>query len=429
MKTVIMAGGRGSRLEQLQIQNKLPKPLMPVDGKSVLARIIEELHRNDFNDIILTVSYRKEAIMEEIGDGSRFGVRIRYFEEEIPLGNAGALFRLKDILTEDFLLLNADMVFYADLNRFREFHDDRQGDASLFVHPNSHPYDSGLICADKNNCVRKWLTKEDERPKYYSNCVNAGIHILSPNLLDRPINFEQKVDLDRDILRPLAGTGRMYCYNSFEYVKDMGTPERYNEVNEEVREGRAERKCRRHKQKAIFLDRDGTVNRYVGFLTDIEQFELEDRAAEAIRLLNQSDYLVIIVTNQPVVARGEVTLDELNRIHQKMETLLGNKGAYLDGIFFCPHHPNSGFFGEVKELKIRCSCRKPEPGMLFRAAEDYGIDLTDSWMIGDGEIDIEAGKAAGCRTVLLDHGTQGLDAGQDITAANLYNAVEEILNN
>ena len=210
-----------------------------------------------------------------------------------------------------------------------------------------------------------------------------------------------KVDLDRQILKPLCGTGKMFCYDSPEYVKDMGTPERFNGVCADFAHGTVSAKNLKNKQKAIFLDRDGTINKYVGFLRDINDFELLPGVTEAIRKINASGYLAIVVTNQPVIARGEVTFDQLQEIHNKMETLLGQEGAYIDGIYFCPHHPDKGFEGEVPELKIDCDCRKPKPGMLLKAAEDFNIDLSQSWMVGDGRNDIEAGQNAGCHTALI----------------------------
>ena len=259
--------------------------------------------------------------------------------------NAGALFKIKDKLTEDFLLLNADAMFDVDFNRFVEYHKRHGGLVTLFTHPNSHPYDSGLIIADKNGAVEKWLAKEDERPKYYRNRVNAGLHVINPEILAlSKIDAEAvgkiggdgkpvKVDLDRQLLKPLAGTGKMFCYDSPEYVKDMGTPDRYYSVCADYREGRVTGKNLKNKQKAIFLDRDGTINKYVGFLRNIDDFELIDGVAEAIRKINESGYLAIVVTNQPVIARGEVSFDELDEIHNKMETLLGKEGAYLDAIY------------------------------------------------------------------------------------------------
>lgn len=435
MKVVIMAGGKGTRISS--VASDIPKPMIKVEGIPVLEREIECLKNQGFDDIILTVSHLGNIIMDYFGDGSGnspvtgepFGVHIDYYFEEEPLGNAGALFKIKDKLTSDFLLLNADAMFDVDFNRFVAFHRKHGGLVTLFTHPNSHPYDSGLIIANKNGSVENWLTKEDERPTYYKNRVNAGLHVINPEVLELVgINADSvgkvgvdgkpvKVDLDRQLLKPLAGTGKMFCYDSPEYVKDMGTPERYYSVCKDCKEGRISAKNLKNKQKAIFLDRDGTINKYVGFLRNIDDFELIDGVAEAIRKINESGYLAVVVTNQPVVARGEVSFEELEEIHNKMETLLGKEGAYLDAIYYCPHHPHKGYEGERPELKIDCDCRKPKPGMLLNAATDFNIDLSRSWMVGDGENDIKAGINAGCKTVLLSNGDESY--GQTVRVTSL----------
>lgn len=443
MKVVIMAGGKGTRISS--VASDIPKPMIKIEGIPVLEREIECLRKQGFTDILITVSHLGNIIMEYFRDGSGnspvtgqpFGVHIEYYFENEPLGNAGALFKIKDKLTSDFLLLNADAMFDVDFNRFVEFHQQHGGLVTLFTHPNSHPYDSGLIVADIHGAVEKWLAKEDERPAYYRNRVNAGLHVISPKVLEfsgvdadavggigkdgKPV----KVDLDRQLLKPLAGTGKMFCYDSPEYVKDMGTPDRYYSVCADYKAGRVTGKNLRNKQKAIFLDRDGTINKYVGFLRSINDFELIDGVAEAIRKINESGYLAVVVTNQPVIARGEVSFEELEEIHNKMETLLGKEGAYLDAIYYCPHHPHRGYDGEVLELKIDCECRKPKPGMLLKAAEDFNIELAQSWMVGDGKNDIEAGKAAGCKTVLLNIKYE--DYGQEICVSNLKQFADKFL--
>lgn len=412
MKVVIMAGGKGTRISS--VASDIPKPMILIEGKPVLEHEIECLRKQGFTDIILTVSHLGNIIMDYFQDGSKFGVHIDYYFEKEPLGNAGALFQIKDKLSDDFLLLNADAMFDVDFNRFVAFHKSHKGWVSLFTHPNNHPYDSGLIISNSKHQVEKWLAKEDERPDYYKNCVNAGLHVINKEILNQIIETK-KVDLDRQLLKPLAGTGQMYCYDSPEYVRDMGTPERYYAVCEDFKEGRVQSKNLSNKQKAIFLDRDGTINKYVGFLRDIDQFELLPNVSKAIKKINDSGYLAIVVTNQPVIARGEVTFDELKNIHNKMETLLGNDGAYLDGIYYCPHHPHKGYEGEIPELKIDCDCRKPKPGMLFQASKDFNIDLNESWMIGDSDNDILAGENAGCKTARVTD------------EESLYDIVERIL--
>lgn len=428
-----MAGGKGTRISSVAAD--IPKPMIKIEEKPVLEREIECLRGQGFTDLIITVSHLAEHIINYFGDGAYFGVKIEYFNEEIPLGNAGALFKLRDKIDGDFLLLNADSVFNIDFNRFINYHKEKGGLVTLFSHPNSHPYDSGLLITDSNGSVKKWLTKEDIRPQWYKNRVNAGLHVINPSVLDKvDVDADKigttdengktiKVDLDRQILKPLCGTGKIFCYDSPEYVKDMGTPDRYEAVCRDYRDGKIQAKNLKNKQKAVFIDRDGTINKYVDFLIDIDQFELLPGVSEAIRVINESGYLAIVVTNQPVVARGEVTYIQLQNIHNKMETLLGINGGYLDAIYFCPHHPHKGFYGEVPELKFKCECRKPKPGMLMKAAEDYNIDLSQSWLIGDGENDIKAGKAAGCKTALIGEA----DYMQDLTVKSLKEFVNQII--
>lgn len=428
MKVVIMAGGKGTRISS--IASDIPKPMIKVGDKPVLEHEIECLKEQGFTDIIITVSHLGHIIMNYFGDGSKispatgkpFGVNIEYFVEHIPLGNAGALFKIRKKLADDFLLLNADSLFNVDFHRFIDFHKRHGGLITLMTHPNSHPYDSGLIIADEKHNVKEWLTKEDVRPEFYQNRVNAGLHIINPKVLDN-IAITEKVDLDRQILKPLAGSGKMFCYDSPEYLKDMGTPERYRSVCEDFETGRIEARNLKNRQKAIFLDRDGTINKYVGFLRHIDDFELLPNVGKAIKMLNSLGYLAIVVTNQPVIARGEVTREELQRIHNKMETLLGKEGAYLNAIYYCPHHPDKGYEGEIPELKIQCSCRKPKPGMLLKAAQDFNIDLQQSWMVGDSQSDIQAGVAAGCKTALIGNKSFG----ENVLCSSLYDFVDKCL--
>lgn len=435
MLTIVMAGGRGTRISELFPD--IPKPLISFNGIPILEHEIKSLAKQGFKDIILTVSYLAEKIINYFGDGSRLGVKIEYFVEEKPLGNAGALFKLRErIGNEDFLLLNADAAFDIDFKRLVAYHKSKGGLATIMTHANSHPYDSGLVIANEVGVVEQWLAKEDNRPKYYRNQVNAGMHVINPRLLDESsIDAEQvgtevngkmfKVDLDRQLLKPLSGTGKLFCYDSPEYVRDMGTPDRFYQVEKDFVAGRVQGKNLNCKQKAIFLDRDGTINKYVGFLRDIDQFELLPGIANAVKSINNSGYLCIVATNQPVIARGEVTFAELSEIHKKLETLLGYEGAFVDSIYYCPHHPEKGFEGEIPELKIACDCRKPKPAMLLKAAERYNIDLDNSWMIGDSSSDIKAGKAAGCKTCLVKTNGEGEFA--DCDADVKCNTVEEFV--
>lgn len=412
MTVVIMAGGKGTRIQE--INSEVPKPMIPVLGKPILQYQIESLQKQGIKDIVLVIGYLGNVIKNYFADGSKFGVKIKYIEEKEPLGTAGSLYYLKNSLKEeDFLLICGDLIFDIDVMRFYKAHKAKNGIATLFTHPNSHPYDSGIIIADEEGKVLNWLHKEDER-KWYRNRVNAGLHFLSSQIFKKFTELK-KVDLDRDILKPLINEGNLYVYDSPEYVKDMGTPDRYVSVIEDIQSGKVQNKNLNRKQKAIFLDRDGTINKYVGFLTVIDDFVLIDGVSEAIKKINESGFLAIVVSNQPVIARGEISIEELNEIHNKMETLLGSAGAYIDGIYYCPHHPHKGFDGERAEFKIECECRKPKAGMLVQAEKDFNIDLSQSWMIGDSESDVLCGKKASCNTAIIGENIFGADiAGKDL---------------
>lgn len=400
MTVVIMAGGKGTRIASLSAD--VPKPMLPLAGKPMLEHQLDVLRGQGYTDFILAIGHLGHVVRDYFGDGAAFGVRIRYITEQTPLGTAGAMFYLKEMVEGDFLLLNGDILFDVDIARFARAHAEnaaKGGLCTIFTHPNNHPFDSGIVEADDTGRVTRWLHKEDER-LWYQNRVNAGLHMCGAGVLAF-FPEAKKTDLDRDILKPMIPEGRLYAYDSPEYVKDMGTPERFAEAERDLAGGLVGAKNLARRQKAVFLDRDGVLNRYVGFLRNIDDFELLDGVGQALARINHSGYLAVVATNQPVVARGEVSFEELRAIHNKMETLLGHEGAYIDGLYFCPHHPHSGFAGERPELKGPCACRKPKPGMLLKAAGDLNIDLAQSWMVGDGDADIEAGLAAGCRVARI----------------------------
>lgn len=406
-----MAGGKGTRIAA--VRSDLPKPMIPVCGKPILEWQIENLKASGLTDIVLVIGHLGEVIKDYFGDGSRWGVTISYFIETQPLGTAGALFRMPE-LQEDFLLMSGDVMLDVDFNRFINFHKDHEALASLTVHPNNHPFDSSLIVTEilpasnggmpiHTNRVVKWMNKEDER-LYYRNVVNAGIEMISPRLLEgarAKLPSLDKVDLDRDVLKPAIESGKIYAYETSEYIKDMGTPERLVEVENDLLSGKIAAHNLSVKQKAVFLDRDGTINKTSGFLTDINDFELIEGAAEAIKQINKSGYLAVVVTNQPVIARGDCSFEQLQEIHNKMETLLGKEGAFIDGLFLCPHHTDKGFEGERIEYKLDCECRKPKAGLFVQAQKALNIDLSQSYMVGDSAIDIKAAENAGCKKAFL----------------------------
>jgi len=414
MKVVVMAGGKGTRISS--INSEVPKPMIKIDGKPILEHQINFFKKNGIKNFVFVVGYLKDSIIDYFKDGKKFDVNIDYVIEDQPLDTAGSFFYLKEyIKNEDFILVNGDIIFDIDIDKIIKFHKEKKADVTLCTHPNSHPYDSSLIITDSNSRVVKWLNKEDER-KFYHNRVNSGVHILNSKVLDL-VSEPKKVNFDREILKANLDSLNIYAYDTPEYIKDMGTPERYYMVIDDMINGKIQSKNLSRKQKAFFIDRDGTINKYVGFLRNINDFELLEGAVEGIRRINDSGYLAIVITNQPVIARGEVTVDELDMIHQKMETLLGEGGAYIDGLYYCPHHPDKGFEGEIPELKIKCNCRKPNVGLVEKAAKDFNIDISSSYVIGDSDND---------RQLANNLGIPFLEVNQN---ANIYSLVSEVLKN
>ena len=428
---VIMAGGKGSRL--LSITNdEIPKPMVPVDGKPLLEYQVEKLKTYGIKKIVMIVGHLGEKIVDHFKDGKDFGVEIDYIFEKEPLGTAGAFYYLKDkIDAKDFMLVFGDVFFDMDFDRMEDFHFKNSALTTLLAHPNGHPYDSDLIQTDDTGKVIGFDSKHNVRDYWYDNMVNAGMYIINKRLLDL-VKEPVKTDFEKDILANQVKLGaNIYAYHTPEYVKDVGTVDRINATVEELKSGLIQSKNLKNKQRAIFLDRDGTMNVSKGFISKADDLELIPGTIDAIKAINKSGALAIVITNQPVIARGECSFEELHNIHNKLKTLLGEKGAFVDDIFYCPHHPDKGFEGEVPELKFDCECRKPKTGMIDEAVKKYNIDLSKSYMVGDSTMDLETARNAGIKSVLVNTDFAGndgkYDRSCDIEADNLFDAVEKII--
>lgn len=435
MLAVIMAGGQGTRLSQIT-KNEIPKPMVPVNGKPLLEWQLDELIKYGIDEVIIVVGTLGEVIENHFGNHYST-IDISYIHEQSPLGTAGAFYYLKDELSkrnaDEFMFVFGDVFFNFDIERMQHFHRMNNAMVTLLAHPNMHPYDSDLVVTDSTDKVIGFDSKHNDRENYfYDNCVNAGIYIINSSvtkLVTEPV----KTDFEHNILAKLVEEKQdIYAYKTPEFIRDIGTVDRYEKTVKDIESGLVERKNLRNKQRAIFLDRDGVLTKYDGFIKHYDKLNLETNSAEAVRLINDSGCLAILITNQPVIARGEVTFAQLEVLHNKMKTMLGKEGAFLDAIYVCPHHPDKGFPGEVPELKIECNCRKPKPGMLLAAAERYNIDLSQSWMIGDMTMDILAGQNAGTHTALVKTGHGGQDGyykiqDPDIIADDILDAVQMIL--
>ena len=399
-EVVILAGGFGSRLKSV-LGESIPKPLALISGIPLIEHQVIQCKKYGFKRILILLHHLPNVIIEHLGDGSNFELKIEYVIEEYPRGTAGAILDSLGLLANSFLVIYGDTFFDINLRNF--FNKKDSVDAVLtFCHPNSHPFDSDLLALDSSGRVERVFRPSISGEQYYRNLVNAALYVMDKKAFSDYVPAVGQMDISSDLFPALIAKGEsIQTYISAEYIKDMGTPQRYQEVKRQFKEGIPSLLSDRAKRRCVFLDRDGVINREVGHLNNVNDFELLENVSKAIGSLNAAGYLVICITNQPVLARGELTEGGLSLIHMKMETELGKEGAYLDYIYHCPHHPDGGFPGEVSLLKIKCECRKPNPGMLLQAIDDFGIDPSVSWLIGDHMRDIVAGKAVGVRTVLV----------------------------
>jgi histidinol-phosphate phosphatase family protein len=279
----------------------------------------------------------------------------------------------------------------------------------LFAHPNDHPFDSDLLEVDHDGRILAVHPKPHEPDAHYPNLVSAALYVLFPEAL-RLVPREGPSDWGHDVFPSLASTTPLYAYRSCEYVKDIGTPERLSRAERHLREGRLDRLALRTLKPAVFLDRDGVLNEERGGVHSPGDVELISGAAKAVRSLNDAAVPTICVTNQPDIAKGMMSWDDLRAVTGEIDSrLAAETGAYLDDILVCPHHPEAGWAGEIPELKVECDCRKPADGLLRRAARIHHLDLSRSWLIGDRYCDIAAARSAGAHSILVSTGHAGSD--------------------
>ena len=429
MRAVVVAGGEGRRMREFEPE--APKPLIEVGGRSILEHQIRLLRRYDVADVHLTVRACDEAAFRErIGTGERFDVRLHYHAESEPLGTAGGVRSLLDSPGEDLLVFYGDVMVNMDLEALVRFHRVCRAAATLVVHPTDHPLDSDLVELEPDGRIRAVRPKPRAAGEEYRNCGNAALYVFAKEAASFISNGPN--DFIRDVFpRALEAGAALFGYRTREYLKDTGTPERLERVRADFASGRIERFHREHAVPAVFFDRDGTLCELVPLLCRVEDLRLLPGVAEAVRRVNEAGMLSVVATNQPMVAHGLCSIEDVERIHARMETLIGAEGAKFDGIYFCPHHPDTGYEREVPELKIACECRKPGGGLFRQAARDLNIDLARSYLIGDATRDIEAGRRLGLRTIGVETGKACRDgkfpALPDVRCADVPAAVRHVL--
>lgn len=414
---VIIAGGFGSRLKK-----KIPKALVKINNKPIIQHQIEALKQFDLKNILIVLHYGSEKIKNFLGSGEQFGVNLNFFLETVPLGSGGALFKIFPLMKRHFFVVFCDVYFDVDFVKFKKFHLRKNSLLTLFTHPNDHPADSDIVIVDKTNKVINFSGYPHKDLYSLPNLVTAGLFLFDKNLfkLIKSPN-SPKMDLTKELVPYLLSKKiEIFSYKSSNFIKDMGTPRRLKEVSSKLKSNLLNT-CK----TTIFFDRDGVIIENVDNLSQLNSIKFINGYRGALKKVKSNNALSFLVTNQPSIAKGFVTEEQVHKIHNYIEQHLGQNGLFFDDIKFCPHHPENGFKNEISNLKINCNCRKPKIGMFKELIKNHKFDLKNSWIIGDMTTDIRAGEKLGIKTILLRTGFGGMDGKINITPDFIFNDISK----
>lgn len=380
-QAVVLAGGEGKRLQPFTLNN--PKPLIPINGKPFIDYLIKLLKNNGIKEIIILTGYLEEKIRRQIGDGAKYGIKIHYsytpFLNEKGEENQSGI-RIKNaekLLDKFFLLLYCDNFWPLQLNKLTAYFKNHPSDALVTVYSNQDHQTKNNVFVDTKGYVTRY---DPERKEHGLNGVDIGFFIINKKVLK--LLPETNCKFESLVLPQLISKNKLSGYLTSQKYYSIGNLGRVNITQKYLLP-----------KKVIFLDRDGVINRkppQADYIKTWDEFKFLPESAEAIKILNTLGYKIYVISNQPGIARGMMTEKDLKIIHKKMRKELKKLGAKIDGIYYCPHGWNDG-----------CDCRKPKPGLLYKASRDHFIDLTKTIFIGDDDRDKGAGDIAGCKTILV----------------------------
>jgi len=384
---VILVGGKGSRVSNL-LQGKSKSEIEILPNTKIIDFQIKKLLK--LNKKIIFLSNVKITSFKKYIKSKYHNADIDIIEERKPLGTAGSLAQLKKYKYKFFLILDGDLIFNLDFKKLIKYHKNKKSNCTLVVHPNNHPHDSDCVTIDKNNKIEKFYFKPHRNKKINNLCL-SGIKIINKENL-KIIKDDEFQDFSKIFLKKLIKEKNIYAYNTREYIKDVGTPERIKEFKKEYKTIKFEKANINKKIPAIFLDKDGVIN----FLNKEKNYQdintITNGVVEALKIINKSGYLAIMITNQPAMAKGFISEEKLKKDFCSLTSKLGEDKVFLDRIYYCPHHPEKGYKNENKKFKIHCNCRKPKNGLFLKAIRELNIDITKSYMIGDQFSDYIAAK-------------------------------------
>lgn len=385
-QAVFLVGGKGTRLGQLT--QATPKPLLEIaPGLRFLDVVLEEAARHGFADILLLAGYLGDQV-EAAYQGRRiYDARVTVLREPEPQGTGGALRFAADKLDPWFLMGNGDSLFEINLRTLAMARDDNF-DARLALREVQEPARYGAVALNDGR-ITQFLEKNPSLKG--PALINGGLYLMRRDGVMPYVNGP--CSIEQDVFPRLAEAGRLQGQAFEGYFLDMGLPDTYAQAQAET--------PLRRKRPAAFLDRDGTINLDKGYTYKLEDLVFVRGAPEAIRTLNDAGYYVIVVSNQAGIARGYYKENDVDNFHAEMAAALAEKGAHIDAFYYCPYHADAAI--ETYRNPDHPE-RKPNPGMLKRAMSDWPIRKEGSFMLGDQESDVAAGRALDLDAYLFESG-------------------------
>ena len=419
MELAVIAGGKGTRFSKF---SKKPKILTKFKNLRLIDIYLKIYKKNNFKKINFLLGHKSEEIINYLKKKKN---KIDIIVEKKPLGTGGCLANLKFTKHTDLMIIMGDILTDFDVKKFLDFHKKKKADITLFVHPNDHPYDSDLINLGENNKVVDFFSKNRKRKIYSDNLATAGIYIIKSNIL-KNLNKNKYQDISKDIiLKSIRRKKKVFAYKSADYAKDVGTPKRYFQTLNDLKSKKLILFKKKKKNVAIFLDRDGVLNKEKKNFKYSNPCDLHPGVINSLRKINKSKYLSIIISNQPAIAKGFVTKKFVENSHKKLQTILGLKNVFVNDIIYCPHHPERGHKGEIKKYKINCKCRKPKNGMIMKAKKMYNIDLKKSYFVGNNIVDFKVAKTSKIKPIIVNNKNLSIK----IRQKKIFNNLNQFTNN
>ena len=394
-QAVILAGGIGTRLRPLTY--KIPKPMIALNNRPFLEYLIDLLKENGIEEVILLLGYLPEKIKEYFGNGSKFGMNIKYSIGAVSFETGKRIKNAEELLNGNFLLMYCDNYWPLNLKKLVKYHDEHNVLTTVTIYTNKDNSTKSNIKVDDQGYVALY---DKSRKEENLSGVDIGFFVINKKIFELMPNtnfsFEKEILPKLIKKKQLAGYLTDHRYYSIGNLERLPITEKYLQP-----------------KKVIFLDRDGVINKKpskADYVKSWDEFKFLPDTIEAMSFLTKNGYEIYIISNQAGIARGMMTDNDLEEIHRNMVSGLEKKGGKVSDIYYCPHGWDEG-----------CECRKPKPGMFFHAAREHYIDLTKTIFIGDDERDLQAGNAAGCKTILVSPKKSFLEIAKDIINFNKNN--------